>query len=119
MAESRAGRRAGRRSGAELSAQGRTREGRGICRSRQPRAGRRGSQTHRRLAAAGLSSYLGCMTGYDIKLERSGAHGRYVITLPDGLEAEMTFSREGDVMTIDHTGVPSQHEGKGIAAQLV
>ncbi len=65
------------------------------------------------------SAYLHLMTDYAINLEQSGARGRYVIVFPDGLEAEMTFRRDGDVMTIDHTGVPTEHEGQGVAAQLV
>jgi predicted GNAT family acetyltransferase len=59
------------------------------------------------------------MTDYAITLEQNGDRGRYVIFLPDGLEAEMTFQRDGDVMIIDHTGVPSEHEGQGVAFQLV
>jgi predicted GNAT family acetyltransferase len=71
------------------------------------------------MARTDASAYLHLMTDYTINLEQSGAHGRYVIAFPDGLEAEMTFRRDGDVMTIDHTGVPTEHEGKGVAAQLV
>src|SRR6478735_5560701 len=71
------------------------------------------------VAQARRSAYLHLMTDYTINLEQAGARGRYVIAFPDGLEAEMTFSRDGDVMTIDHTGVPTEHEGQGVAAQLV
>lgn len=56
---------------------------------------------------------------YEIALEQAGPRGRYVMVFPDGLQAEMTFLRQGDVMTIDHTGVPSAHEGQGAAFQLV
>lgn len=59
------------------------------------------------------------MTDHAITLEQAGARGRYVIDLGDGEEAEMTFHRSGDVMTITHTGVPPAFEGQGIAAQLV
>jgi predicted GNAT family acetyltransferase len=46
--------------------------------------------------------------------------GRYVIHLAPGFEAEMTFRRAPDgTMTIDHTGVPPEYEGRGIAARLV
>lgn len=59
------------------------------------------------------------MTEYAITLEQDGPRGRYVIDLGQGEEAEMTFRRQGDVMTITHTGVPPAFEGQGIAAQLV
>ena len=57
---------------------------------------------------------------YSVEHEVSGNRGRYVVYLPDGSEAEMTYSRQ-DASTIiaDHTGVPPQHRGKGIAEQLV
>jgi predicted GNAT family acetyltransferase len=71
------------------------------------------------VARPSTSAYLQAMTDYTITLEQAGARGRYVIVFPDGLEAEMTFRRDGDVMTIDHTGVPHEHEGQGVAAQLV
>jgi predicted GNAT family acetyltransferase len=46
--------------------------------------------------------------------------GRYVIHLAPGFEAEMTFRRAPDgTMTIDHTGVPPEYGGRGIAAKLV
>ncbi len=59
-------------------------------------------------------------TQYTIEREDAGGRGRYVIFLEPGLEAEMTFRRSPDgTMTIDHTGVPRQYEGRGIAAKLV
>jgi predicted GNAT family acetyltransferase len=54
-----------------------------------------------------------------IELETDGAHGRYVIHFPNGMEAEMTFMRSNGVMAIDHTLVPPALEGRGIAAKLV
>ena len=55
-----------------------------------------------------------------VRREESGSRGRYVIDLAPGFEAEMTFrkSADGDI-TIDHTGVPREYEGRGIAARLV
>jgi predicted GNAT family acetyltransferase len=57
---------------------------------------------------------------YDIAHEEGPTGGRYVVYLPDGSEAEMTYQRR-DAATIvaDHTGVPPQYRGKGIAEQLV
>jgi len=49
----------------------------------------------------------------------AGPRGRYVIALPGGMEAEMTYHLARGVMTIDHTLVPPALEGRGIAAQLV
>jgi predicted GNAT family acetyltransferase len=57
---------------------------------------------------------------YNIQRENGPTRGRYYVNLAPGAEAEMTYSRSGDgPMVIDHTGVPSEYEGRGIAAQLV
>ena len=37
----------------------------------------------------------------------------------EGLEAEVTYYYDGDVMVINHTGVPRPIEGRGIASALV
>ncbi|MDB5539964.1 MAG: N-acetyltransferase [Devosia sp.] len=57
---------------------------------------------------------------YPVAHEDAGDRGRYVVYLPDGSEAEMTYRRR-DATTIiaDHTGVPPQYRGHGIAEQLV
>jgi uncharacterized protein len=54
-------------------------------------------------------------------LREDGAmRGRYVIHLAPGYEAEMTFRKaDNGTITIDHTGVPPEYEGRGIAARLV
>lgn len=52
--------------------------------------------------------------------EDGATRGRYVIYLEPGFEAEMTFRKaENGTITIDHTGVPPEYEGRGIAARLV
>jgi predicted GNAT family acetyltransferase len=57
---------------------------------------------------------------FPIEREDSPGHGRYVIHLPDGLEAEMTFRKMGrDVIAIDHTYTPPEHRGQNIAARLM
>lgn len=57
---------------------------------------------------------------YTVELEERGAGGRYLVRLPDGEDAEMTFRRLGpDTIAIDHTGVPHAHRGAGIALKLV
>ncbi|MEH6836833.1 MULTISPECIES: GNAT family N-acetyltransferase [Falsihalocynthiibacter] len=51
--------------------------------------------------------------------EESDTRGRY-ITVVDGLEAELTFSKMGDTGVIaDHTGVPEALEGRGVGKALV
>ena len=56
----------------------------------------------------------------DIKREDSDSKGRYVIRAPDGVEAEMTFSKVGkDTIIIDHTGVPDAFRGQGVGLKLV
>ncbi|MCB9665546.1 MAG: N-acetyltransferase [Alphaproteobacteria bacterium] len=56
----------------------------------------------------------------EIRLERQGAKGRYVITAPTGEEAELTWTGSGDDLRIlDHTGVPDVFRGQGIGLRLV
>ena len=57
----------------------------------------------------------------DFPIEREDApgHGRYVIHLPDGLEAEMTFRKLGEgKIAIDHTYTPPEHRGQNIAEDV-
>lgn len=59
-------------------------------------------------------------TEYRIIHEEGPTRGRYVIHLAPGAEAEMTYRKQGDgPMIIDHTGVPPEYEGRGIALKLV
>lgn len=52
--------------------------------------------------------------------EDSDRHGRYSAPLAPGYEAEMTYRWVAPgIISIDHTGVPPQFEGRGIALQLV
>jgi uncharacterized protein len=55
-----------------------------------------------------------------VEHEEQAGHGRYVMHLPDGTDGEMTYRRR-DATTIiaDHTGVPPQYRGQGIAEKLV
>jgi len=55
-----------------------------------------------------------------VEHEETNGGGRYVVYLPDGSEAEMTYQRR-DAKTIvaDHTGVPPQHRNLGLALRLV
>ncbi|MFC3703869.1 GNAT family N-acetyltransferase [Devosia honganensis] len=62
------------------------------------------------------------MTDGDYKIirEEGPTRGRYVIRLAPGAEAEMTYRKSpGQPMVIDHTGVPPEFEGRGIALRLV
>lgn len=58
------------------------------------------------------------MDAIEVSREDHGTHGRYVVLL-DGLEAELTYQRQGQVLVADHTLVPPEFRGKGIAEQLV
>ncbi|MAP93793.1 MAG: GNAT family N-acetyltransferase [Ponticaulis sp.] len=59
------------------------------------------------------------MSDIDIRLEETDTGGRYV-TVVDGFEAEMTFSKAGtERIIIDHTGVPRELGGRGIGVKLV
>jgi len=62
------------------------------------------------------------MIAEDLKVERedSPGHGRYVIHLPGGQEAEMTFRKIGDgLIAIDHTYTPPEFRGNNIAFLLM
>lgn len=60
------------------------------------------------------------MTGHSVKHETGETKGRFVIDLGGGAEAELTYSVAGTSRWIaDHTGVPDEHGGKGIAGELV
>ena len=55
-----------------------------------------------------------------VQREDGPTRGRYVIHLAPGYDAEMTFRKEANgTIIIDHTGVPPEYEGRGIAAKLV
>ena len=55
-----------------------------------------------------------------IELEDSGSKGRYFLRSPEGVVAEMTFSKVGDSMIIiDHTEVPDVFRGQGVGLRLV
>jgi hypothetical protein len=59
-------------------------------------------------------------TELNVMREDGATRGRYVIHLAPGYEAEMTYSKSADGnITIDHTLVPREYEGRGIAARLV
>jgi len=56
----------------------------------------------------------------EITLEDTSTGGRYVINLPNGAEAYMTFrNRDVDTIIIDHTFVPDQFRGRNLAQKLV
>lgn len=54
-----------------------------------------------------------------IEFEEDNTRGRFFADLGEGHVAEMTFVRNHNQMIIDHTRVPKQFEGQGIAAKLV
>ena len=59
------------------------------------------------------------MDAFDIRKEDGETGGRYV-TVVDGHEAEMTYSKAGaSRIIIDHTGVPKALGGRGVGVALV
>jgi uncharacterized protein len=54
---------------------------------------------------------------FAVEREDDAARGRYFITLPGGLEAEMTFRKihGGTAISIDHTYTPPEFRGRNIA----
>lgn len=59
------------------------------------------------------------MEDFNIRKEEGETGGRYV-TVVDGHEAEMTYSRAGTSrIIIDHTDVPKELGGRGVGVALV
>ena len=57
---------------------------------------------------------------FDVEREDGPSRGRYVIHLADGLVAELTYGRNADGTRVaDHTFVPTEHRGKGLADLLM
>ena len=55
-----------------------------------------------------------------VEREDNADGGRYVVYLPGGAEAEMTYHRpRPGTIAIDHTGVPTEFRNLGIALKLV
>jgi predicted GNAT family acetyltransferase len=58
----------------------------------------------------------------DLSVEHhdGAGHGRYFISLPGGLEAEMTYRKIGStVIAIDHTYTPPEFRGQNIAFLMI
>ncbi|MBD9368117.1 GNAT family N-acetyltransferase [Xanthomonas sp. XNM01] len=51
-------------------------------------------------------------------IQHDPAAARFSLVV-DGWEAELTYRQSGERMVIDHTGVPAQIGGRGIAGRLV
>lgn len=52
-----------------------------------------------------------------MKIELNEQLSRFEIDL-DGEHAVLTFRRRDDVLVLNHTEVPAQHEGQGVAGRL-
>jgi predicted GNAT family acetyltransferase len=53
---------------------------------------------------------------FAVEHEDGAGQGRYFISLPGGLEAEMTYRKIGDkVIAIDHTYTPPEFRGQNMA----
>ena len=60
------------------------------------------------------------MSDAEIVLERNGRQGRYLLPLPEGRPAQLTFVETGpDRIAIDYSFVPPAHRGKGMALKLI
>ena len=53
-----------------------------------------------------------------MQIEHQQDRQRFATTV-DGHEAELDYRRDGDVLVIDHTGVPAAIGGRGIAGALM
>ncbi len=60
------------------------------------------------------------ITAGDIRREDQGGKGRYVLDMPNGEPAELTYVRSSpDHHLVDYTFVPRSYRGKGVAERLV
>lgn len=60
------------------------------------------------------------MSEAEILLERNGRHGRYLLPLPDGQPAQLTFVETSPGrIAIDYSFVPPAYRGKGMALRLI
>ena len=56
----------------------------------------------------------------EITLERNGRQGRYLLPLPGGEPARLTFVETGpDHIAIDYSFVPPAYRGRGVALKLI
>ena len=56
----------------------------------------------------------------EITLERNGRQGRYLLPLPGGEPARLTFVEAGpDHIAIDYSFVPPAYRGRGVALKLI
>ena len=55
----------------------------------------------------------------EIKHRHSDTRGIFYLNLDGEKVGELTYSFDNPIMTIDHTGVDVEHEGKGYASQLL
>lgn len=56
----------------------------------------------------------------DIRIEENDGRGRYVLDMPGGQEAYLTFARDRPGhMNIDYSYVPPAFRGRGVAVGLV
>src|SRR5688572_235201 len=57
---------------------------------------------------------------FTVEPEDGAGHGRYFISLPGGLEAEMTYRKIGaGLIAIDHTYTPPEFRGNNIAFRMI
>lgn len=57
---------------------------------------------------------------FPVEREDAPGYGRYVIRLPGGLEAEMTYRKiRAGVIAIDHTYTPPEFRGNNIAFRMI
>ena len=52
-------------------------------------------------------------------ISKAGDRDRYELRLDDQVIGEVDYMRDGDRLTITHTGVRPSHRGQGLAGELV
>lgn len=75
-----------------------------------------GARHRRRAILDGVPADVRIAMAYEI--HHDPVAGRFT-TVMEGIEAEVNYHYDGDVIVISHTGVPRPIEGRGIASELV
>lgn len=59
------------------------------------------------------------MTASQDSIQHDAANNRYVVQFHDGGEGELVYQREGELLRLVHSQVPTNRRGAGLGARLM